>query len=55
MTTDFGSRISDSDDAEPVDAGLVRAIVDAVNVQLEEYAAANGSLTTRPPRRWPRT
>ena len=45
MTTDFGSRISDSHPAE-VDAGLVRGIVDTVNAQLEEYAAAHGSLTT---------
>jgi Flp pilus assembly CpaF family ATPase len=45
MTTDLGSRISESDDPEPVDSSLVREIVDAVNAQLEEYAAANGSLT----------
>jgi len=45
MTTDFGSRISDSDDREPVDSTLVRKIVAAVNAQLEEYAAANGALT----------
>ena len=46
MTTDFGSRISDSDRPQsrsiPVWSGR---IVDAVNAQLEEYAAANGSLT----------
>src|SRR5664280_573746 len=45
MTTDFGSRLSDSDDAEPIDSSLVGGIVDAVNAQLEEDAAANGSLT----------
>ena len=45
MTTDLGSRISESDDPEPVDSSLVREIVDAVNAQLEEYAAANGALT----------
>jgi len=47
MTTDFGARLSSSnDDAEPVDSKLVRRIVDTVNAQLEEYAAANGSLST---------
>ena len=46
MTTDFGYRISSSDDPESVDFGLVKRIVDAVNAQLEEYAAANGSLSS---------
>ena len=31
MTTDLGSRISESDDPEPVDSSLVKGIVDAVN------------------------
>lgn len=44
MTTDFGSRVS-SDGAEPIDSKLVGRIVDSVNTQLEEYAAANGSLS----------
>ena len=46
MTTDFGHlSISSSDDPESVDFGLVKRIVKAVNAQLEEYAAANGSMT----------
>jgi pilus assembly protein CpaF len=45
VTTDFGYRISSSDDPESVDFGLVKRIVDAVNAQLEDYAAANGSLS----------
>jgi Flp pilus assembly CpaF family ATPase len=45
MTTDFGSLLSDSDDAEPIDPKLIKQIVDAINAQLEEYAASNGSLS----------